>query len=178
METNNDFLPADYSVPASENKYMKLVKGDNKFRILEKPIFGWEAWTEDAEGKHPVRFKMDAKPVDLRQYKDQKVSHFWAMPVWDFNSEAILVLQITQKTIQQALEGFARNEDWGSPLGYNITVNRKGDTQLTTEYTVTPSPHSDVPMDAEDQFASLKAGGFDISRLYTGGDPFKDTNNA
>ena len=171
MTQDNDFLPSDYAVPPSENKYVKYVQGDNKFRIMDKPIFGWEAWKVEEGKDKPVRFEMDNKPIDLREFKEQKISHFWAMPVWNFQTKGIQVLQITQKGIQEALESLARNEDWGSPLTYNITINKKGE-KLKTEYQVHPSPHTEAPLDAQEAYAEAVKNGFDITRLFTNDDPF------
>lgn len=159
----------DYEVPKGESKYMKFEQGDNKFRILQKPIFGWEGW-KIIDGKDtPVRFKMEEKPVDLREFKEQRLSHFWAMVVWNFEHKSIEVLEITQKTIQKTIESLARNEDWGSPLGYSITVNREGE-KLETKYTVTPSPIKETPQEVTKAFEELKD--FDITRLFSNGDPF------
>jgi len=162
----SDFLPEDYEVPVGESNYMKWIEGDNKFRILQKPIFGWEGWKD----KVPHRFPMDEMPTDLVQYKDSQVNHFWAMPVWNFTTERVEVLEITQKGIQGAIAGYANNEDWGSPLAYNITVNRKGTTMSDTEYSVTPSPKTDVPLEARAAFDEMTD--FEITRLFNGGDPF------
>ena len=62
----NDFLPENYEVPKGESKYMKFEQGDNKFRILAKPIFGWEAWTKPTEEHKnglPVRFELNERPT-------------------------------------------------------------------------------------------------------------------
>lgn len=175
----NDFFsnaPDNYEVPKGESQYMKFEQGDNKFRILEKPIFGWEAWTipdaENPSGK-PVRFPMDQKPRDLRLYKNQRANHFWAMPVWNFRTSRVEVLQVTQKTIQQAVENLARSEDWGSPLHYSITVNKEGTTKEDTKYHVAPSPHKEVPEEVKNAWEKVKANGFDLTELYRGGDPFQ-----
>lgn len=168
----NNFLPDDYKVPAGESKYMRFEQGANKFRILQKPIFGWEAWSmpdsENPNGK-PIRFRMEEKPVDLREYKNQRISHFWAMPVWNFQTGQIEVLELTQKSILRAIEALARNEDWGSPLEYNITVSREGEN-MDTKYQVTPSPKNEMPEEATTAFADLKD--FNIERMFEGGDPF------
>ena len=36
-----DFLPDNYEAPQGGGGYMKFQKGDNKFRIVGKPIIGW-----------------------------------------------------------------------------------------------------------------------------------------
>lgn len=168
---NDDFLPKDYQVPKSEGRYMRFDQGDNKFRILQKPVFGWEAW-KDEDGKNvPVRFPMAKKPTDTSAFKEGKVSHFWAMPVWNYAQKAVQILQINQKTLQGAIEALARNEDWGSPLGYNITVKKEGE-KLDTEYFVNPSPHTPLHDEVRSAWADVQSAGFDINELFYGGDPF------
>lgn len=160
----------EYEVPRAESNYMKFEQGDNKFRILEKPIFGWEGWKEGKDGKDvPVRFKFTEKPENTTSFRDGRINHFWAMPVWNFRTERVEVLEITQKRIQQAIESLAKDEDWGSPLGYNLNVKREGE-KLETKYMVNPAPNSEVPEEATKAFKALKD--FDITRLYDGGDPF------
>lgn len=165
----------NYEVPKSQGKYVKFEQGDNKFRILEKPVFGWEAWTmpdtENPNGK-PIRFPFKEKPTDLSEFKNKSLKHFWAMPVWNFKLEAVQVLQITQKTIQQAIESLARNEDWGSPLEYNITINQQG-KDLETKYIVNPSPHTALKDDVKEAWRQVQENGFDITRIFDGEDPFE-----
>ena len=36
----DNFLPIDYEVPEKAGNYMKFEDGINRFRILQKPIFG------------------------------------------------------------------------------------------------------------------------------------------
>ena len=177
MENENAFLPDNYEVPQGESLYLKLEQGDNKFRIMDRPVFGWLGWQEDEEHKQkPVRFAMDQKPTDLRSFKEQRVNHFWAMPVWNFKTGSIQILEVTQKSLQKALEALARNEDWGSPLRYNITIRRQGE-KLDTEYFVNPSPHSDAPAEAREAWSQTVKNGFDISRLFKGEDPFAPNPN-
>jgi hypothetical protein len=70
--------------------------------------------------------------------------HFWAFVVWNFDTKAIEILEISQSTIQTAMEELVNSEEWGDPLGYSITVNRKGEN-LETEYSVVPSPAQPTP---------------------------------
>ena len=52
------FLPKGYEIPTSEGGYMKFAIGENRFRILGKPILGWETWIETPEGnKQTLRVK-------------------------------------------------------------------------------------------------------------------------
>src|ERR1700712_421260 len=146
------FLPEGYEVPkTSGGGYMKFKLGANKFRILSAPIMGWEYWTES---KKPVRAKerWTTIPVDadISGKNGWNPKHFWAFVVWNFNATqiekdgkiinegAVQILEITQTTIQTAMEELIHSEDWGDPRNYSITVSRKGEN-LETEYSVVPS---------------------------------------
>ena len=85
------FLPQDYTSPKSFNNYMKLQEGENKIRILSRPIIGWEDWLNNK----PIRFRMSekpAKPVDAKK----PIKHFWAFVVWNYAEEQIQILHLTQ----------------------------------------------------------------------------------
>ena len=166
--------PENYEVPKSESRYMKFKDvGNHKFRILEKPIFGYEGW-KTVEGKEkPYRFKMNEKPTDVSAFKRGELNHFWAMPVWNFKTQRVEVLSFNTKSIQSSIESLARNEDWGSPLGYNITVTREGTGKEDTKYSTIASPHSPLSEEIEREWADVKAAGFDITELYKDNDPFK-----
>jgi len=178
---NDDFFgnaPENYEVPKSESRYLKFKQpGQYKLRILQKPIFGWEAWTTDENGKDkPVRFALDAKPTDTSPFRRGEVNHFWAMPVWNHNTGRVEVLNLTQKTIQEAIEHYARNEDWGSPLGYNLTITRTGTGLSDTKYTVTASPHTPQAPEVQQAWEQTQADGFDITALMRDDDPFAPKN--
>lgn len=166
------FLPNDYEVPTSGN-YFKLEDGDNELLILGSAILGYEYWNLDNK---PVRLKdkPTQMPVDIRAEKDGKknIKHFWAFPVWSFKSKSVNVLEITQKGIMGALQNLARSDKWGDPImTYSLSINRSGEG-LNTEYTVVPNPKEEVSAEITEAWETAKAKGFDIARLYEGGDPF------
>jgi hypothetical protein len=78
--------------------------------------------------------------------------------VWNFDTKAVEILEITQTTIQTALEELIHSEEWGDPLGYSITVNRKGEN-LETEYSVVPSPAQPTPAPILDAYKEKPLGG-------------------
>jgi hypothetical protein len=166
------FLPEGYEVPkTSGGGYMKFKQGDNKFRILSPVTMGWEYWTED---KKPKRSKTMFKvvPVDADLHTGWPAKHFWAFVVWNFDTKQIEILEITQVTIQTAMQSLINNEDWGDPREYSITVNRTGEKMETT-YTVLPSPAKPVPAEIrqafEEKYVNLEA-------LFTGGNPFDEAD--
>lgn len=179
--TPDDFFgnaPANYEVPKSESRYMNFkTPGRYTFRILQAPIFGYLGW-KVVDGKNtPSRFKMDQRPTDLSAFKDGRLNHFWAMPVWNFNTNEVEVLELTQKTVQEAIETYARSE-WGSPLKYNLTVTREGTGRDDTKYSTINGPQSDLPIEAQQAWAKVQAEGFNIAELYNDGDPFKPATPA
>ena len=167
--TKDSFLPEGYEVPEAPSKYMRLVKGINKFRILSKPIVGNKYWVDTKEGRKPVRKRPDEN-IDLEEVDiNDQVKHFWAMPVWNYEIGAIQVLEITQRSVLKEIYNIARDSDWGSPLGYDIAITKTGDG-METRYSVSPKPLKPVDPKIKDQFDALKS--FDINRLFDNGDPF------
>lgn len=173
---SNDFFanaPENYEVPKSESRYMKFKEpGQYRFRILERPIFGWVGWQNEDGKDKPHRFPMNEKPTDLTPFRNSRLDHFWVMPVWNYATNRVEVLEVTQKTIQEAIEGYARNPDWGTPLGYNLTVIREGTTLNDTKYQVMPAPHKSLDPAIGAEWDKVKGEGFDITELYRDGDPF------
>jgi len=163
MTTTNDFLPPDYEPPKSHSNYMKFQDGDNKFRILSKPILGWLDWKD----KTPYRFQLSEKPTNSMS-PDQKIKHFWAFVVWNYDEEDVQVLEITQATIQNAIRALSQNSDWGDPFDYDIKVSKKG-SKLDTEYVVTPVPHKPVAKFITDAYNNKPC---DLESLFDGEDPF------
>jgi hypothetical protein len=147
-----DFLPQDYETPQGGGSYMKLQQGENKFRILSKPIIGWLDWKD----KTPHRFTMKNKPE--KPFDPSKpIRHFWAMLVFDYADKSIKILEITQNTIQKAIEHLAKDEDWGNPADYKVN----------------PSPKKSLSDEIKE---AAKAKPVNLEALYKGGDPFNIQN--
>lgn len=169
----NSFLPEGYEVPTSDGNYLKLKDGDNKFRVLSSAIIGWEAWIN----QKPVRRRMDESftPDEIESFdsnKDgspRKPKHFWAFVVYNYNEKRIQIYQVTQKSIMTAIEGFVNDESWGSPMNYDIKINRTGEN-LSTEYAVVPTPPA--PLAPAIKQLWEEAPPIDLEALFTGDDPF------
>jgi len=163
------FLPENYERPAtSGGRYLKFRDGANKIRIMSAPVMGHEYWTTD---KKPVRSRepFSAVPADARLDDGQfKPKYFWALVVWNYAQSALQVMEITQSSIQGPIEELALNEDWGDPREYDITINKKGEG-LDTEYSVQPSPHKAVPVEAHKAYREAR---INLEALFDGGDPF------
>lgn len=162
------FLPPNYEAPVSEGNYYKLKKGANAFRVIGSAVVGYEYWTKDNK---PVRAKQlwDEIPSDARldkvpntEREEFRPKFFWAFPVWNYEAKKVQVMQITQKTIREAMEALLANPKWGDPKGYDITVTAVGDG-FEREYTVIPDPHTPTPN---------AVANINLEALFTGEDPF------
>lgn len=158
------FLPENYQAPKAAGNYMKFQEGDNKFRILSKPILGWEDWQDNK----PVRFKLNDKPLKPID-PARPVRHFWAMIVWNYNEERVQILHVTQASIRNSIEALCKDEDWGLPYFYDMKVIKKGKGK-DTEYTLNPLPHKPLPAHAKEAFNSKPCW---LDALYTNQDPFQ-----
>jgi hypothetical protein len=125
---------------------MKLEKGANKFRILASPIMGYVGWKD----KKPSRYPMDEE-FDPHQFENFP-KHFWAFPVWNYATESVQCLEVTQKGIQKAIKALTDDKDWGDPKKFDINITRTGE-MLETEYSVMPSPKKVMSKEAN---ASIK----------------------
>lgn len=169
-----DFVPADYEVPKGNNKFFKPKPGENRVRILDKPLLGYVGWVQEGTKRKPVRREVPefaGIPVEL-----EKVRHFWALPVWDYASKTVSVWEITQSSIQTPLRNLARDPDWGPPMHYDIAVVRTGEG-MDTEYAVVPKPKKALGKEAREAWEEASKT-FDLTELFKNGDPFKGTGDA
>jgi hypothetical protein len=142
----NDFLPKGYKLPESGSSFFKFQDGENRIRILTKPVIGYEAWIDNK----PVRreevvcsFNPEDVDVDEKYSGKPKISLFWGFLVYNYNTKQVEVATITQKTVLKAIENLANDADWGSPLNYDISVNKVKNGERTT-YSISPKPAKEL----------------------------------
>jgi hypothetical protein len=165
----SDFLPDNFQLPATgSSRYVKLPQGETRLRVLGSPLMGYVAWTE-ADGKRlPVRVP---RKEELPQALQGEAKYFWALPVWSYAQNQVMIWEATQRRIITALLDYAHNPDWGSPVAYDVSVTRKGEG-METEYSVIAIPPKPLIKEAQDAWEQAQADGFDLSELYRNGDPF------
>lgn len=157
----DEFLPKDYKLPDS-NSFMKFVAGKNKFRIMSPLTTGYEYWTNEnkpVRSREPFGLIEDGKTDENGKVN---INHFWAVVVYNYATESLQLLEITQKGIQKYILGLVNDPDWGKPQGYDLVVTREGDG-LNTKYTVAANPHKE--MDAE-IVAAYEASDLDPESLF------------
>lgn len=172
MTNEQQFLPNNYSVPKPAGNYMKLAKGENRFRVLAPAIVGYLGWKETEDGgRTPLRRHMD----DQFEEADgvDEVKHFWAMPVWNYAQNRVQILEISQATVQEQIATLANDSDWGNPTQYDIVVNRTGDLKKT-KYSVVAKPKAPISNEVAAAWDAIKPT-FNLDVLFDGGDPFDTT---
>lgn len=167
------FLPENYQAPQSSGgNYARLEDGANTFRPLGSAITGWEGWKTHPDGtRKPVRAKKreEIAPSDVDNLDELK--HFWAFPVYNYQTKTVQILEIKQRTIQAAVQALVENEDWGSPVGpdgYDIVITRSGEA-LETTYSVMPKPKKQLEEGIMQTYEDMH---IKLDALFTGDDPF------
>ena len=162
--------------------------GSVRFALLvAQPLEGYEAWGANAEGQSkPFRFDFEPTPEDvieeLGEYEPREgrggpgtvdVKFFIAAPVYNFDSGSVQVMSLTQKSIIKELDQISQMDDYDDLLAWDFNLSKKG-SGLLTEYTLRPVPRKKGSQEHIDAaWIEARAAGFDISRLLTGGNPFK-----
>jgi hypothetical protein len=162
--SEEDFIPEDAIGSGGASSFMKLEKGENKIRIISKPIAGWVEWID----KEPIRSPIDEEPEATDEENPPK--KFLALVVIDRADDNVKVLEITQQSVIKAIRALSSNPDWGSPFSYDINIERTGE-DLRTKYAVTPSPKK--PLSKELIKAASKKP-CDLEKLFESENPWED----
>ena len=163
--------------------------GSIRFALLsDEPLEFYEAWGENAEGKSkPFRFDYEPTYEDvLAELGDftprerdgggpgtAEIKFCIAVPIWNYETGAVQILSVYQKQILREIDAYSQDDDYADLTAWDFTISRKG-LQLNTKYSLRPAPRkkgSDAIIAAA--WEEARAGGFDLSRLLTGGNPFK-----
>lgn len=145
---------------------MKLQQGANRIRILGSAVVGYEGWKDNK----PVRKRMN-EAIPMSEVDDvDRVKHFWAFPVWNYEAEQVQILEITQKGIQKAIKALVADSDWGDPKNYDLVITRSGE-KLDTEYSVQPKPTKKLDEAIEQIYNDTP---INLEALFTNGDPFAE----
>ncbi len=162
------FLPEGFEELKSPQSYWRMkemFEGENRLRILLRPICGWIDW----EDNHPHRFKAELKPV--KSFDDKKpIKPFWILYAWDYRREGLFILEITQNSILKTLTSLGHSKDWGDFREYDIEIHKSGSGK-DTKYQVLPCPKKDVE---EKIRKALKESPVNLQILFDGGDPWND----
>ena len=174
--TDDFFSPeSDYQVPASASKYTKLEQGETRIRLIGEYIKGSVGWINETQkdgtlSPKPLRCKDEEAEATYAEVNlKDPVRHFWAMTIWNYNTSAVEILEITQKTVMTAIMGLNKSVDWGHPTGYDMVITKTVVGDRTT-YGVQGGRKS--LLEAEEVRAAFHAKPLSIRKLYTNEDPW------
>ena len=172
-------LPKNYD-KAIVDDYLKFQEGENKIRVLAKPIAGYLYWTYPDSDKVVPRGDMGGKGsmphrvpdfAELEPAQRNGMKAFMAMVVWNYNLNAVQIMEITQKSIMGGLEALDSSKAWGSVLNYDINIikTKTGARDMDVEYSVLPDPKAKLNKEIEEEY---KAMPIRLEALWTNDDPF------
>jgi hypothetical protein len=167
----------------------KIAAGSSvRFALLsDEPLEFYECWAEGPDGKaKPFRFASEPSPDDLtlafgeytrRMNREgtgfEAIKFALALPVYNYDSAQVQVLQLSQKSIIRELDAISQMADYDDLTAIDFILGKEG-SGLTTEYKITPVPRKKgADKDIASAWEDTRAAGFDLSRLLEGGDPFK-----
>ena len=163
--------------------------GSVRFALLEdQPLEFFECWGESSEGGvKPFRFSDDPSPEDIEEEMGpefsrrlnregtapEKVKFAIAVPVYNYESSSVQIMQLSQKSLQNELDDISQMEDYANLLEWDFVLGKEGNG-LETRYSLRPVPRKKGTQDSiESAWTDARAAGFDIGRLLTGENPFK-----
>ena len=190
------FIPKEFADSfkggGGRNDYLSpsKVKADGQVRfciLAPEPLCYFEVWGEDETGKSkPFRFAHEATADEIeqemganykRRIKDdgteepQKLA--MAMPVYNFDAKRVQVLSITQKGLQKELDEISQVEEYEDMSTWDFVMTKSA-TVSPDMYGLRPVPRKAATQPTIDSaWDEAVKNGFDISRLLTGGHPFK-----
>lgn len=167
----SDFLPPDYEPRKPSSAYLrKLPQGITRIRILQPPVRGNKFWNHQDE----VVYRREGEPITVEEVKEN-LKEFWAMFIFNYGERRVQCLELTQHSLLKAITAIAKNPSWGSPLGYDLVIERNGEG-LQTEYSITPNPPSDLTPEILEVWDQVQKAGCNIDLIFTpGADPFTGT---
>jgi hypothetical protein len=148
---------------SASSDYVKLADGDKtSLRILSQPVVGFELFNE---GK-PIRWRADDKAPTLPP-SEERPRKFLAFVVYEYDSQAVKVWQIGQRTIiAQLSQLFDGGEHWST---FELGLSRKG-TGMDTKYTVVGKDRQ--PEENLIAFAQKADEYVNLDMLFDGANPF------
>tara|TARA_R100001594_G_scaffold19766_3_gene38494 strand:- start:6534 stop:7118 length:585 start_codon:yes stop_codon:yes gene_type:complete len=161
-----------------------------RFALLDdNPLEFFEVWGETSEGSvKPFRFRNEPTPDDVnaefgsdysrRLNRDgsapEPAKFAIAVPVFNHDAGSVQVLQVSQKSINREFDSISQMEDYSNLLEWDFVLGKEGNG-LNTEYSLRAVPRKKGTQDAiTAAWEEAKSNGFDISRLLSGGNPFKE----
>lgn len=139
----------DLDLSSGASKYLKLVDGDNKLRIVSEPVQFWFSF--DAETKTAKKY-LNAEAAAM----DEKATKRFAMWVID-RVDGLVKLAEFGPGIMKQIQGHANDADYGFDglPPYDFKIKKTG-SALLTKYTVVPLQPSELTESEIEEVAGLQ----------------------
>ena len=155
-------------------------------------------WVQEVSGsgRKPIRCENDPSPEDIKDLLDQAQERWGkeydrplnkdgtgsdaikmasSVPVYNYNTSSVQVLEWNQSTITQALDEISQMEDYRDCMTeIDLVLKRTGQAK-ETRYSLNAVPRKKgATASIELAWKETQERGFDLRRLLDGGDPFKE----
>jgi len=168
------FLPEGTAIPQKNDGYFKFELGDNKIRIVDNAVTGYELWVK---GK-PIKRKEnkfsseELANADINKFtgKIKTPEYFWAFPVYNYKLNKIQILQVKQVTIMRDMETYLGDEDYGTdPTKYDLVVNQYEGENKKVKYSTRAKPQKEIDPQIIQMYKDTP---INLEALFTGENPF------
>jgi len=152
----------------------RKVAGTCEFRVMSNSDWGWQLWytNEDgdkrcqrwygddltAQGIQNGQVPEDQLPPNYDAYEKSgkpKIKRYVSMVVYNIGEATFQIMDLVPETLQKQFNAACLNPKWDSPLGYDFLWTRTGE-KLSTEHTLQPQPHYEVPAEIKARFDALE----------------------
>ena len=173
--TTNEWEDVQAPPASRRERYVNKFKEETvKFRILWTPAVYREFFDKTPK---PVR---STERPDEDYFQEncgdwnfwKKLNFVWAIPVWDYQKEKTIVLELKRNSLIDALRAIVINPKRGNPIWYDIEIKREWMWLNDTKYFVTPEPPKELTKEIQE---SIKENPVDVSVLIENWDPFELT---
>lgn len=156
----------EVEIPVTQSRFPKFSEWVNKFRVIwERRV--WRQYFTDDKKKFIVENEKDIPMDKVSKWKYWlSFNYFRAFPVYDYQTESVGILTMSQKTIIKFFHTLLQDADFKNPSEYDINITKtikKVWWQEKTEYTFTPWKHKKLSKEAE-KISSLT--GVDMDAYY------------
>lgn len=126
-------------------------------------------------GEKPWRRRSEAELMQAIGRTDIQTKVLWVMPVYNYATQQVEVLNVTQKSIQEDLANYRNDEDWGDFTEYDVVVTRTGQTKEDTRYSTMAKPHKPLAPEVQSLWQSVT---LDLGKTFEPRDTSAREHNA
>jgi len=154
--------------------------------VSDEALEMYELWGTAPDGKSkPFRFLEEPTPEEIDQElgeytrrlnydgtAPEPMKFVLALAVYNYETQAIEVMSLSQKSLIRELDGISQTEDYDDITACDFTLGKEG-AGKDTKYKLLPVPRrkgADAAIQAA--WSEAQDAGFDLNRLVVGGNPF------